>query len=451
MKVLGLLLLGSLAALAGCMAAETADTSTPAATPATYLHGGTTHLEGIGGQAWWQDFRDPKLNALMARGLAQNLDIATALARVQKSEADLKTTGLNAQIDGSLRGQAARGVDESYSKSVTTASSGSLSASYAFDLFGGIARSQDRARTARDAAVHDVATARLAMETSIVGRYIDIRYDQDVLELTHQTIASREKTLQLVTEQASFGSASDLDVASAKADLDTARSSLPTLVGDFEANVFALATLLDEPAGPLMASLQSGAPQPRPLAGQGIGVPADLLRNRPDVRAAESRLLSATAAIGVAQADLYPTLSLSGTITRQDTSSWQFGPIFSLPLFNYGQLTARLAGARANAEIARLDWRNAILSAVEDVQKAQSAYVAYRRQTKSLSEVVASTDRVRVLSQETYRQGAATLLDLLDAERRYTSARQSLSQSLRQEATSWAKLQVALGRGALSD
>ncbi len=451
MKVLGLLSLCSVAALAGCMAAETADTSPPATTPATYVHGGTARLEEIGLQAWWQEFRDPQLNALMARGLAQNLDIATALARVRKSEADLRTTGLNDQIDGSLRGQTAHGVDETYSKAVTTASSGSLSASYVFDLFGGVARTQERARTVRDAAVHDVATARLAMEASIVGRYIDIRYDQDVLELTHQTIASREKTLHLVTEQASFGSASDLDVASAKADLDTARSSLPTLIGDFEANVFALATLLDEPAGPLMTRLQYGGPQPRPVAGHDIGVPTDLLRNRPDVRAAESRLLSETAAIGVAQADLYPSLKLSGTITRQDASSWQFGPVLSLPLFNYGRLTAKVEGARSNAEIARLEWKNAILSAVEDVQKTQSAYTAYRRQTKSLSEVVASTDRVRVLSQETYRQGAATLLDLLDAERRYTSARQSLSQSLRQEATSWAKLQVAVGRGAVAD
>jgi multidrug efflux system outer membrane protein len=448
MKVFGLPTVCLATVLCACMPLESADTSPPVDMPDAFVHAKATPIGDLAAQAWWQGFHDDRLNALVERGLAQNLDIATAQARVRKAEADLRATGLNAQVQGNLTGQTVRAVDESYSDTASTSSAGSLSGSYVVDLFGGNASTRQEARATRDAAEFDVATARLTLLSSIIGRYIDARYDQNLLELTRQTIASREKTLHLVTEQATYGSASDLDTASAQADLDTARSSLPTLIGDFEASVFALATLLDEPAGPLMTSLQSGAPQPRPGAALNLGVPADLLRNRPDVRAAESRFIAATAAIGVAKADLYPALTLSGTITRQDASSWQFGPILSLPIFNYGRLTAKLQGARANAEVARLDWMKTILSAVEDVQKSQSAYVANHRQSASLAEAVASTDRVRLLSQTTYLQGSATLLDLLDAERRYTSARQSLAQSLRAEATSWAKLQIAIGRGA---
>jgi outer membrane protein, multidrug efflux system len=177
-------------------------------------------------------------------------------------------------------------------------------------------------------------------------------------------------------------------------------------------------------------------------------VPADLLRNRPDVQAAERRLAAAVAAVGVAEADLYPSLSLSGTVSAGDTATWSFGPALSLPIFNQGRLTAARDRAVAQAKEAELAWRSAIQSAVEDVQTELSRLAANRQRAARLTDVVTSTDRVLALSRETYRLGTTTLLDLLDAERSATAARLSLAQAYRDLATSFAGTQATVGRGA---
>jgi outer membrane protein, multidrug efflux system len=412
----------------------------------SFVGGGPQPVGLVAEDIWWNAFGDAVLDDLIARGLAQNLSLASAIARVEAAEATLRGRGISAQSDGSLLAQSRRAGSDDIP--TTTTETGSLSGSFVFDLFGGARRSRDEAAANLSAAWFDVDTTRLAFLSSLIGHYIDLRYNHEALALTRTTIDSRKHTLDLVMSQASLGAASDLDIARAQADLDSARADLSGLQHGFEASVFAIATLLAEPAGPLMQRLEKGAAQPRVKATAKVGVPADLLRNRPDVQAAEKRLVAALAAVGVTEADLYPSLALAGTVTAGDTATWSFGPTLSLPLFNRGRLTAARDRAVAQAKEAELGWRSAILDAVKEVQTELSGLAANRQRAARLADVVTSTERVLDLSRETYRLGSTTLLDLLEAERSATAARLSLAQANRDAATSYARTQAAVGRGA---
>ncbi|AZL59521.1 efflux transporter outer membrane subunit [Tabrizicola piscis] len=414
--------------------------------PTAFVGAIGTGAQDAAGETWWRGYKDKTLDDLVTRALAANTDLAQARSRIAAVEAALRATGINRQLDGTLTAQSTRAGGDDVSAATTDTAT--LTGSYVLDLFGGIRRGQERALAERDAVIFDAAATRLAVISSLVGRYIDARYHQEALALTRATISSRERTLELVREQARAGMVSEIDVVRAQSDLASARADLPVFQEGFERNVFALATLLAEPAGPLMRQLQAGVPQPRPRGGTATGVPADLLRNRPDIRAEERRLAAAVAAVGVAEAELYPSLTLSGSVAERDGSTWSFGPSLTLPVLNRGRLSASRDQAVANAQAAELVWRGVVLDATEDVQVAASAYRTNRHRMDRLADAVVSSERLVELSRETFAQGETTLIDLLDAERSYTAARLSLAEATRQTATTWAELQVAIGRGA---
>jgi outer membrane protein, multidrug efflux system len=433
-------------ALAACSAPKAADAPQPPELAARFVGGDSQALQSVGTTAWWRAYGDPALDALVKRGLAQNLDVATSRARIAAAEAALRAAGVASQFDGGLSAETVRSGGDAVP--TTTIDSASLTGSFVFDLFGKARLTRDQARAERDAAVFDEATTRLAFLASLTGLYMDVRYYQEAIALTHGTIDSRGQTLELVRVQREIGLASALDVARAESDLATARADIPPLQSGFEVSVFAIATLLAEPAEPLLKRLEQGAAQPRPKGDLATGIPVDVLRNRPDVRAAEQRLVAALKSAGVAQADLYPSLQLSGTVSEIGSTSWSFGPSLSLAIFNRGRLAATRDQAVANAKAAEFEWRQSILVAVEDVQSAASAYRSDRREVARLQEAVVAGENLLELSREAYRQGETTLLDLLDAERSTVSARLSLAQAIRSLATSFGQLQVAVGRGS---
>ncbi|MFA8442038.1 TolC family protein [Yoonia sp.] len=247
--------------------------------------------------------------------------------------------------------------------------------------------------------------------------------------------------------QQEIGSAADLEVAQAQAQLDSAIATLPPLENGFNLSVFRIATLLAEPAGPILQTLQQGAPQLfAPRAGQ-TGIPANLLRNRPDVWAAERRYAAAVAAIGAAKAQLYPSLDLSGTVTSREITTWGFGPTVNLPILNQGLLRANRDVAVASAREAELGWRASVLSAVEEVQSADSTDTRARREVAALRDVVTSNERLLELTRASYEGGSSSLLDLLDAERATASARLSLANAVRNASTAWVRLQISTGSG----
>jgi multidrug efflux system outer membrane protein len=409
-----------------------------------FVLGGDSALADANADPWWQRLNDPILNELVGRGAAQNLNVRSALERITAANARLGQTGVNAQSSGALSAAVQRQGDDDGSEASNNVA---INAGYVIDLFGGFSREQERSVANLEAAQLDVGTIRLAYLADLTNSYIQARYYQEAAAITRQTIASRRQTLSIVNDRRAVAEATELEVQQARSLLASAQAPLPIFVANFEVNVFHIATLLAEPASPLLETMQPGARQPHPSGFTNVGLPADLLRNRPGLRVAERNLAAATAQIGVAESQLYPSIRLNGSVTAGTADGWSFGPLLTLPVLNRGLLRGRQQIAQSAARSAELEWRNGVLIAVEEVQVAQTLCLNWNRQIRHLERAATASRSVLRLSRESYRLGEATLTDVLDAERINANNRLSLADARRSYALSWMRLQVATGRG----
>lgn len=440
-------IVGSLSCLAACSDVGPNYEEPTISLSTNFVEGGTPQTGDVSVSQWWKGLNDNRLNTLVTRGLAQNLSVTAALQAVSEARSNAQAAGLGNQITGGVSGSVTEVdiSDDTLGIIPDQVRSATLNVGTAL---AGMDRRREAALAGLEAAQLDVGTARLACLSSIVGAYIDARYFQEVLELTRQSIADNRRILQIVERERAIGQAAELDVVRARAQLANVSAQLPGLESAFLTNVYGISALLSEPAAPLVDTLQAGAPQPIPRTSPQVGTPANLLRNRPDIRAAERRYAAAVAAIGIAEAQLYPTLSLSGTISASDVSNASiFGPSLALPIFNRGALTARRDAAIATAQQAETAWRASVLGAVRDVQTAQSAYRLSRRRISQLREAVAATREAFRLTERAFEDGAIQLLDLLSAELTLSESRIALAQAVQQTASDWLALQIATGNG----
>lgn len=406
-----------------------------------FVGGDAAQVGAIAQRRWWLDYRDPILNGFVERGLKQNLDVVAAMERIREAQDNLRSVGLSSEVEyeGTLN-------DERGFNSTTT---NSLEASFVVDLFGGVRRERQSASANLVAAQADVETTRLAWLAELIGAYSNARYYQAALTLTRQTISDRERTVEVTQRQLSFGDATEYEVAEAGALLAAARAGIPEFQALFNSSVFAIGSLLNEQSGPILKQLNNGAPQLRTPSGPGTGLPVEILRNRPDVRYAEALLAAAVADVGVAEAELYPSLTLTGDLENTSGSNlWSFGPTLSLPVFNQGQLRASRNAKLSLARQAETDWRSQVVSAVEDVQVGQSNLVQFRLRSKALIEAANSYDKALELAHKNYLAGATALTDLLVTDRSTAVARLSAASAINDSAQAWAKLQIAIGAGA---
>lgn len=435
---------GSIVVLVSCSAVgPNYDVPTMDVSP-TFVLGGDTALSNAKADPWWERLNDPILNELIIRGATQNINVRSALERITAANARLGQSGVNAQSNGAFSATVQHQGDSDGSD---TTNNLAINASYVIDMFGGFSREQERSIASLHAAQLDVGTIRLAYLADLTNSYIQARYYQEAAAITRQTIASRRQTLAIVNERRALAEATELEVQQARSLLASAQAPLPIFVANFEVNVFHIATLIAEPAAPLLDTMQSGAPQPHPSGFTNAGLPADLLRNRPDLRVAERNLAAASAQIGVAESQLYPSIQLNGTVAAGTANGWSFGPLLTLPVLNRGLLRGRREIAQSAARNAELEWRNGVLIAVEEVQVALTLCRNWNQQIQHLERAGAASRTVLRLSRESYRLGEATLTDVLDAERINANNRLSLADARRNYALSWMRVQVATGRG----
>lgn len=441
--------LAALLALGACAAVgpDPSDIATPGV-QASFAEGEAAPLGQVGANAFWSGYQDRLLSQLIAQGLEGNLDIMAANERIRAAEADLQAAQpWAAQITG--ESGAARTRSGGDGRVTGTANSANLSAGFVFDLFGGARRAREGAAAGYASAEAQAEVTRLAWLAEVIAAYADARFYQQSMALTRDTIRSREQTLSVTQNMQGLGLATDLDTAQTEALLQTARADLPAQEAQFNAQVYRLSTLLNQQAGPLMARMQAGSAPLRIPPGPGTGVPAELLNNRPDLRAARHDLARALAAVGVATADTLPAISLSGTVSDTGgAQSWSFGPRLSLPVANQGVLQAARTKRISEARQADLAWRSGVAAAVEDVQTRQSNLRRYRQRVAALDQAAQSHDRAYALARESFEAGATTLVDLLDVDRQRASARQQAAQARNQAAREWAALQIATGAGA---
>jgi outer membrane protein, multidrug efflux system len=425
--------------------------------PAKFSEGGKTSNGDVTTATWWTAFSDPRLNRLVSQGASQNLSVLQALEAIEQSRQAVVTAGAGALP--SLTGGASEtlgktnGVNATAQKSTT---SGSLSASWLLDLFGQYRRAKESAGASLDASYASADVARLTVISNVATYYINARYYQQLLAIARDNLRTRRDTLNLTKAQLEAGAASQLSVVQAEGLVNSTLSDIPGLETSFRQQVHHISTLLGLPAGTLVGDMQKGGVQPVARDRLKPGIPADLVRNRPDIRKAERTLAASVASIGVAEAKLYPSITLSGSISPSyvasstvtgGLTSLSFGPTLNLPIFDGGALRANVKSAEATARLNYFAWKQTVLTGVEETENAMVAYSRDRSTVSALRAAVKNYQDALDLSMTNYKNGASSLLDVLDAQRSVATAQQSLAAAIRQSALDYVSLNVAVGGG----
>jgi len=410
--------------------------------------------------AWWKQFNDPVLDALIQRAAANNLDLRIAVARLQESRAllsgaksdRLPTIGVGADYTRS-RGQQP-GFSEQ--RSTTTTYQAGFDASWELDLFGGVRRSVEAASAdlgASEAALHDAQVSLLA---EVARNYFELRGSQLRLEVARRDIDNQQATVRLTETQFQLGSGSEQDVASAKARLAAVQAQLPQLHTRASASEYRLAVLLGARPGELDIDVSPRSFTPI-AATLPLGDAGDVLSRRPDVRIAERRYAAATARIGVAKADFFPHITLGGFLGflsgrshdfgSSATRAWSLAPSISWPGLNVQRVRANLHASEARADAAQANYQRTVLEAIEDIDNAITGFNQQRLRVDHLIEQGAQSRRAAELARIRYEQGATSFLELLDAERTQLAAEDQLAEAEAAINTRAVAIYKALGGG----
>jgi len=420
---------------------------------------------------WWTRFEDPLLTGLVDRAAAGNLDVAVAVARLRQARESLVqsradrlpslSASSSARRNYDVRGGGRTIVDDqgnvisNTGGGTTTTYSLGGDASWTVDLFGGLSRSVEAARASRDSVALNLADVRTAIAAEVVRNYIDARTTQARLEIARGTLETQDENLQIADWRAQAGLVSSLDVEQARAQRAQTAASIPTLETTYAAAANRLAVLTGQAPGAVDAELVASAPIPTGPDSIATGIPADTLRQRPDVRAAERTLASATAQIGVAKAQLFPALRIGGSIGSSALSLGELGDIITANLFSSlsqtifdgGRLRSQLRSARAEADAAFSTYKQTVLLGLEEVENALVSLNAAQRRGQELAIAFDASNNAAILARSQYRAGLTDFQTLLESERSLLTARDSLATARADRATAIVQLYLALGGG----
>jgi multidrug efflux system outer membrane protein len=440
-------IIASLVVVASCSSVGPLYTPPEISLEQHYSFAQSSDIEEAAYERWWTSFKDPVLNDYMEKGLQSSLDIQVAQEQIREAQAlHRATTPVLSQLSGGVTASETRQKSNGVASSSATST---LSANYVFDLFGGNKKSREQTQANLESTIYDSRTVRLAFQSEVFAAYVEARYYQTAMQITRRTIENRKRTFDLIDERVKADDATVLESARARAELSLAQADLPSLNNGFEQNAVRLATLLSQPTRDVVSNLKRtyrGLPAPR--RGFSAGVPANLLRNRPDILSAERTFAARMAAVGVAAADLYPSLVLSGSVRIDAANTFSIGPTLNIPIFGRSGLLANRAAAESRARQAELAWRATVLDAVAEVENTLSRTRNRQNEIASLSQAARDYTRLTRLSRDAFDLGASTLLELLDAEQSITRTEISLAQARRAYILALAELAVATGRGS---
>ena len=417
---------------------------------------------------WWTSFDDPVLTQLVERSLAANLDVAAAGARLRQARASLRQTQGSAlpQLDAS--GSVSRSVGNSGSTIVdpstgqtisrggdTTVYRAGFDASWEVDLFGGIRRSIEAARANAESSEASLHFAQLTVASEVGLNYLNARLVQARLDIARRNLASQDETLEIVGWRVQAGLVSSLDLEQSRQLRANTAASIPTLETSYTNAVNRIAVLLGEAPGAVNGLMQAIQPVPLPPQAIGAAIPAEIVQRRPDIAAAERALAAESARIGVATAQLYPALRLSGSFSGSDTvlSSLPDAMIGNLvagitaPIFNGGQIRAQIEGQRASTDAALASYRQTVLTALEEVENALTTLSAAERRERDVLISAQAAENAVLYARTQYRAGLIDFQALLDTERGLLSAQDNRASARADRATATVQLYKALGGG----
>jgi multidrug efflux system outer membrane protein len=420
--------------------------------------------------SWWQAFGDPVLTDLIDRALAANPNVDVAGARLRQARAAVIVAGSSLLPTLDASGSGGRSETLNGGGSFTdpntgavfssggggrTTFQGGLNAAYEVDIFGGNRRSVEAARADAGNAVANLHAAQLSVASDTAIYYIAARNAQARLAIAKANLAYQAETVEIVGWRVQAGLVSSLDLEQARALRAQTEASIPALETNYVSAVNRLAILLGQAPGSVTALIDPVKPVPLAPDFVATGLPADLLQRRPDLAAAERTLAAATARIGVAEADLYPALRLTGSLTGSgaslgsvtDTVIGNLIGSISAPIFQGGRLRAQVESARGNAAAALGTYRAAVLTALEDVENALTSNRNAGRRESSLVLAEEASRNATLYARSQYRAGLIDFQQLLEAERSLLSSQDSRASARADRATASVQLYRALGGG----
>lgn len=463
---------GTALALSACAAGPDYTAPQPAAlgVPASYYSApGSGPIKEADLATWWTRLNDPALGTLIDQAIANNLDIVQAQARLRQARESLRQANAaflpqvnasgSAGRNYSSRGSSTRVVDGN----IVSTGSGNWSSSYSLganaswqvDLFGALSRSAEAARADLAASGYDLANVRMTIIAELVTNYIQARQAQAQLRIARETQAIQRDNYNIANWRLQAGLVSSLDAEQARAQLAQTGATIPQLESGLRGSLNRIAVLTGQAPGEATRTLESPAPIPAASTAIATGIPADTLRQRPDVRSAERALAAATARIGVAQAQLYPSLGISGNI---GTSATSFKNLFDLVtggvfanvaqlIFDGGRLASQVRSQKAATDAAFAAYKQSVLTALEDVENAMAALTSARQRKAEFAVAFEASNNAALLARSQYQAGLIDFQTLSASETTLLNARNSLAAAQADQVLAIAQLYNALGGG----
>lgn len=409
---------------------------------------------------WWKAFGSPVIDEFVDRGLSKNLRIQQALQRVIEARARLDAVVASplsgsAQLSG--EGATGRSVIDRFGRNSVVQAGLSSTAAWQIDLFGRFRRQRESGAASLDVAAIDVEAAKLQFIAEMVDAVVDASAFLEGDRAARQNLRSQERLVATLRQSLNGGEGTSLAVARGEALMHATAAQVPSFEAGFQNAVNRLSVLLDEPAAQIEAKLRTQSRVLLPSQPERTGQPADLLRRRPDIRRAERALAIATADAGVAEALLYPSISINGTISVTELAAHvgtagrfgaSLGPQITIPVLDLPRLRANLAAQRSVIESRHLEWRAIVVGAVAEVDTAIARLRGSRAAVVRLSSAVEANQRAARLVTQAFRLGDVTYSEVLDVERSLAQSREQLVTGRQQVAKAYVQLHMALGAGS---
>lgn len=426
--------------LAGCVTVGP-DYVAPQMAPATLQQAGAVdYVADHPVATWWSQFDDPVLDQLVREALIANLDVRIAVSRVNEARAVFSERRLDLapHVTMGVEGTRTKQPVEGQGRVETDSYSAGFDAAWELDLFGRVRRSTEAAHADLQAQRNDLQAMQVTVAAEVARNYFELRGTQQRLDVARRILQTLGETQRLTESRFDLGAGSQLEVQSSLARVRAVEADVPLLEAVEGQSRHRLAVLVGKRPGELDALL---APRPAPAFAKAlpIGDTTELLRQRPDVRAAERRLAAATARVGVATADLFPRVSLRGFIgflsggwgnlVNGDNRAWQVAPSISWAAFDMGSVRARLRASEAQADGVAAQYEKAVLGALEETENALLSYAKQQAQLKLRLEQSVAARRAAELAEVRYRAGSSDFLTLLDAQRTQLAADDALAQA----------------------
>lgn len=413
--------------------------------------------------AWWTLFNDPQLHSLVARSEAANHTLEKAAARVREARAQRTIAAATVSAGGSATASHSRRSENSSSEN-SSSSGGTqdlfqvgFDAGWELDIFGGVRRSVEAADASLEASYEEYRDVQVSLQAEVARNYLELRGSQKRLATTRKNIITQEKTVAMVRGRFEMGLGNELDLVQAKTQLALLKAQVPPLETAGRQAMHQLAILAGRNPADLIAELSTVATFPRVPGEIPTTLPSELLRQRPDIRAAERRLAASTAGIGVATADLFPKFSLSALLGLQSTGLsdliagssryWSVGPVLNFHLFDQGKRRAAIEIREAQRDGALADYEQSVLTAIGEVEDGLVAFSREQETLLFLSEAVTSSKKAMMMSKGLFESGLTDFLNVLESERALYLSEDQLVQSEQRLALSLVALYKALGGG----